>query len=298
MFRLWFVQAPERQASFDRSSSFGGNPPSIPPAQLPSESFSNFGVSSHHEEQSGGAVDGPPFPGMSTGGPPHHVAPPGPPSYPSFDSFKHSSAPAMPPPPPFSQQHDPPSAPHMARPPFPGDPSAPSFHNPLGGSSTQRPHHEPPSAPHMERPPYPGDPSTPSFNNPMGANFAQRPQHGYGAPPLPGGDFQRGAPPPASSSSGYPSIPPRSSTPPPVLPSVPLRTPQPAAGGQSYFSGIQMPNPVPGYNPTPDKVTEAQKLGRFAVSALGFDDVQPAIKYLTQALTLLTVPNADIGEIK
>lgn len=295
-------QAPSQPAALDRPASFSDNLPSIPPPHPPSEAFNGFSPLHPPPEQSGGVHDQPPFPGMRTGGPP------GGPAYPSFDSFKHSSAPAMPPPPPaFSQPHEFPSAPDMGpRPPprvYPGgDPSAPSFHNPLGGNSgRQSQPHEPPSAPDMRPPPPPGvypggDPSAPSFNNPKGGNFAQKPQHGYGGPPPGGASYQ--APPPPASSGGYPSIPPRNSTPPPVLPSVPSRAPQPVGGGQSYFSGVQMPNPVPGYTPPPDRVLEAQKLGRFAVSALGFDDVQPAIKYLTQALTLLTVPNADIGEIK
>ncbi|GAQ79728.1 vacuolar protein sorting-associated protein VTA1 [Klebsormidium nitens] len=259
--------ASSQAPSLDRPVSFSDNLPSIPPPQPPSEAFNGFSLSHPPPEQSGGPHDQPPFPGMRTGGPPPQGPPPGGLSYPSFDSFKHS------------------------------------FHNPLGGNFGQRPQpHEPPSAPDMgPRPPprvFPGgDPSAPSFHNPLGGNFAQKPQHGYGGPPPPGGAGYQVPPPPASS-SGYPSIPPRNSTPPPVLPSVPSRAPQPVGGGQSYFSGVQMPNPVPGYTPTPDRVLEAQKLGRFAVSALGFDDVQPAIKYLTQALTLLMVPNADIGEIK
>ncbi|MCO5552388.1 hypothetical protein L7F22_005899 [Adiantum nelumboides] len=44
------------------------------------------------------------------------------------------------------------------------------------------------------------------------------------------------------------------------------------------------------YHPPPDKITEAQKAAKFAVSALAFDDVPTAVSYLKQALELLTTP--------
>ncbi|KAH7300888.1 hypothetical protein KP509_23G002200 [Ceratopteris richardii] len=46
------------------------------------------------------------------------------------------------------------------------------------------------------------------------------------------------------------------------------------------------------YHPSPDKIAEAQKAAKFAVSALAFDDVATAVSYLKQSLELLTIsPN-------
>lgn len=49
--------------------------------------------------------------------------------------------------------------------------------------------------------------------------------------------------------------------------------------------------PVPGFQPSLPAVTEAQKSAKFAVSSLGFEDVDNAVKYLNQALKLLTSPS-------
>ena len=51
-----------------------------------------------------------------------------------------------------------------------------------------------------------------------------------------------------------------------------------------------MPSPVPGFEPSLTAVSEAQKHARQAASALGFEDVQTAIKNLSDALKLLTQP--------
>ena len=37
-------------------------------------------------------------------------------------------------------------------------------------------------------------------------------------------------------------------------------------------------------------ISEAQKLSKYAVSSLGFEDVPTAVEYLTKALMLLTQP--------
>ncbi|KAL3685758.1 hypothetical protein R1sor_003780 [Riccia sorocarpa] len=47
------------------------------------------------------------------------------------------------------------------------------------------------------------------------------------------------------------------------------------------------------YQPTPDKVAEAHKAARFAVSALAFDDVPAAIEYLRKSMELLTSPSSQ-----
>eukprot|EP00897_Mesotaenium_endlicherianum_P009936 jgi/Mesen1/8971/ME000056S08379 len=48
------------------------------------------------------------------------------------------------------------------------------------------------------------------------------------------------------------------------------------------------------YQPPPEKVSEAHKSARFAVSALAFDDVPTAISYLQKAMELLTSPSATL----
>jgi hypothetical protein len=59
-----------------------------------------------------------------------------------------------------------------------------------------------------------------------------------------------------------------------------------AAGSGWYF-------PAPGgYQPSPSAIAEAQKYSKYAASSLAFDDVSGAIKYLTDALKLLTTPLA------
>eukprot|EP00249_Psilotum_nudum_P011782 c23379_g1_i1 orf=811-1509(+) len=48
------------------------------------------------------------------------------------------------------------------------------------------------------------------------------------------------------------------------------------------------------YQPPPEKIAEAHKVSRFAVSALAFDDVPTAISYLKRSLELLTNPSAPV----
>ena len=51
--------------------------------------------------------------------------------------------------------------------------------------------------------------------------------------------------------------------------------------------------PTPGFQPSLASVTEAQKYAKYAASSLGFEDVPTAVKYLTDALRLLTnAPNS------
>ena len=45
------------------------------------------------------------------------------------------------------------------------------------------------------------------------------------------------------------------------------------------------------YQPPPDKIAEAQKAAKFAVSALSFDDIPTAISYLQRSIELLTRPS-------
>jgi hypothetical protein len=53
-----------------------------------------------------------------------------------------------------------------------------------------------------------------------------------------------------------------------------------------------VPTPVAGYQPTLQQMQEAQKAAKYAVSSLSFDDVAGSVKYLTEALRLLTQPGA------
>ena len=49
----------------------------------------------------------------------------------------------------------------------------------------------------------------------------------------------------------------------------------------------------PGFQPGLAAVTEAQKNAKYAASALGFEDVQSAIKFLSKSLQLLTQPGPN-----
>ncbi|CAK0749802.1 hypothetical protein CVIRNUC_001939 [Coccomyxa viridis] len=51
-----------------------------------------------------------------------------------------------------------------------------------------------------------------------------------------------------------------------------------------------IPTPADGFKPGLSAVTEAHKLTKFAASSLGFEDIPAAVKYLTDALKLLTQP--------
>lgn len=58
----------------------------------------------------------------------------------------------------------------------------------------------------------------------------------------------------------------------------PARPPEPTAA------------PVPGFEPSLAAITEAQRLTKTATSALSFEDVRTAVRYLNDALRLLTQP--------
>jgi Vta1 C-terminal domain len=46
-----------------------------------------------------------------------------------------------------------------------------------------------------------------------------------------------------------------------------------------------------GFSPPLTAITEAQKCAKYAVSSLGFEDVSTAVRYLQDALRLLTQPS-------
>ncbi|KAL2653761.1 hypothetical protein R1flu_021889 [Riccia fluitans] len=66
----------------------------------------------------------------------------------------------------------------------------------------------------------------------------------------------------------------------------------PVAAPTTGYSSAQYVS-ASSYQPTPDKVAEAHKAARFAVSALAFDDVPAAIEYLRKSLDLLTSPSSQ-----
>lgn len=55
-------------------------------------------------------------------------------------------------------------------------------------------------------------------------------------------------------------------------------------------AGVKLPQPVAGYQPGLREITEASKLTKSATSALQFEDVNTAVRLLTEALGLLTQP--------
>jgi Vta1 C-terminal domain len=95
---------------------------------------------------------------------------------------------------------------------------------------------------------------------------------------------QQGAPYSSSSISPYPSARP----PPPPSPrqQQQQKPPAPVAAPAAPL----MPAPVPGFTPSSTAISDAQKAAKYAASSLAFDDVAGGIKYLTDALRLLTQP--------
>lgn len=55
---------------------------------------------------------------------------------------------------------------------------------------------------------------------------------------------------------------------------------------------VEIPQATRGFQPSLTAISEAQKQAKYAASSLGFEDVNTAIKQLTDALKLLTQPAA------
>jgi len=53
---------------------------------------------------------------------------------------------------------------------------------------------------------------------------------------------------------------------------------------------FEVPQATAGFQPSLSSKSEAQKLAKYAASSLGFEDVNTAVKQLTDALKLLTQP--------
>ncbi|KAG6549891.1 hypothetical protein Mapa_008873 [Marchantia paleacea] len=143
---------------------------------------------------------------------------------------------------------------------------------------------------------------TPSvYGTEQGNNYSQ-----YSAPPPPIiSGFQPGAYPSAApSQTAYPSAIPTHTAYPSAAPShnsyTPAATTQNVNAGYSEppkhhrtagYTNVSYSSPS-SYQPTPDKVAEAHKAARFAVSALAFDDVPTAIEYLRKSMELLTASSS------
>ncbi|KAG2439993.1 hypothetical protein HXX76_004110 [Chlamydomonas incerta] len=154
---------------------------------------------------------------------------------------------------------------------------------------------------------------------PASASTSTSSNRSAAAPPPPPPHYQQPPPPPSgppSSSSAYPSMsgdgsygaPPGPSAPPPpqpygygAPPSAPSAPPPPSwPGAQHSAPAAPAPAPPapapaaatyslpPGYKPPLTVITEAQKAAKYAVSALSFEDVHTAVRYLNDALRLLT----------
>jgi hypothetical protein len=63
-----------------------------------------------------------------------------------------------------------------------------------------------------------------------------------------------------------------------------------AAAVAAAAAAPQLPAAVPGFQPGLREILDAAKLTKSATSALQFEDVNTAVKLLTEALTLLTQP--------
>lgn len=72
--------------------------------------------------------------------------------------------------------------------------------------------------------------------------------------------------------------------------------PQPTSlsAGQGLYGTTLPASPQATYQPSSEKIAEAHKAARYAVSALAFDDVTTAVSFLRTSLELLTSPNATI----
>ena len=55
---------------------------------------------------------------------------------------------------------------------------------------------------------------------------------------------------------------------------------------------VEIPRATVGFQPSLSAISEAQKQAKYAASSLGFEDVNTAVKQLTDALKLLTQPGA------
>ncbi|BDA46061.1 probable vacuolar protein sorting-associated protein VTA1 homolog at N-terminal half [Coccomyxa sp. Obi] len=113
-------------------------------------------------------------------------------------------------------------------------------------------------------------------------------------PPADGGSPGSAAAPPSPPPVGArppPQAPFAASRPPPTPgppPAQSLPMPPPPAVSQGPTATAGIPVPTAGFKPSLAAITEAHKLAKYGASSLGFEDVPSAVKYLTDALKLLT----------
>ncbi|KAL0054499.1 hypothetical protein WJX82_009819 [Trebouxia sp. C0006] len=110
-------------------------------------------------------------------------------------------------------------------------------------------------------------------------------------------DFSAPLPPPAFPTNQHSNAGPPLSTP-LVLPPPPPPPPQasrPQHNAQPQTGIFEIPQPTAGFQPSMSSISEAQKLAKYAASSLGFEDVNTAVKQLTDALKLLTQPGAGLA---
>jgi vacuolar protein sorting-associated protein VTA1 len=138
-----------------------------------------------------------------------------------------------------------------------------------------------------------------SSNAPSYSSIPPSPPHSpYVNPTDQGFDYSQYPSAPGSGYQGntYPSVPPTQNystgyTEPPHhyrTTSAPVAS-SPVSQVSGYSNGIYPSDS--NYQPPPDKIAEAHKAARFAVSSLAFDDVQTALEFLRKSLELLTVPS-------
>ena len=153
-------------------------------------------------------------------------------------------------------------------------PTAPAAPQGAAESDSDAPTDAEPRASHQETPSrHPAAPAPPS-----------------GPPPPPQAPARPSPSPQAPHRATAPSPPPRAtpSASPALRPIASAPTPRP-------LSSAPRPNgnaaAASGFEPSLVAITEAQKLAKTAASALSFEDVRTAVKYLNDALRLLTQPN-------
>lgn len=101
---------------------------------------------------------------------------------------------------------------------------------------------------------------------------------------------------PSSAGGAYPPAPPAAPAaaapqPPPPAAAAALHPARSAAAPAAAApAAVAVPQPVPGYQPGLREITEAAKLTKSATSALQFEDVNTAVRLLSEAIGLLTQP--------
>eukprot|EP00887_Chlorella_sp_A99_P003832 scaffold11.g3832.t1 len=113
--------------------------------------------------------------------------------------------------------------------------------------------------------------------------------------PPPAASARQPAPPPAAAAPPRPQPPADAPRAAPARPSPAAASPPHRPAPAAAQAAVALPQAVPGFQPSLQAIVEAQKLSKTATSALAFEDVPTAVKYLTDALRLLTQPSKRGG---